>query len=400
MTSSPTVAFALGFGLLTALTPCVYPMIPITLAIFGAKGVGRRRAAALASSYVAGIAVLFGALGTTFGLLGKAFGAYLGNPWVVVPLALFFVAMALSMFGAFELALPQGLQARLSRVGGRGFGGAFLMGLVAGLIAAPCTGPPLAGLLAYISTTHDAAFGFVLCAVYGLGVGLPFLLLAAFSMSLPRSGAWMESVKSVFGVVLLTAALYYLKNVAPPLERFTSRELRFAGLMAALVVAGLLLGAVHLTFHGKAFERARKATGVALAVIGLFGLTNYVLTPKGSVELAWLRDEPAAVADARAAGRPLLVDFMASWCLPCKELELKVFSRPDVAEALQRFTLLRVDLTHEDDDPALPLVKKKYGAETLPAIRLVGPDGALLGKTDEYMEPEAFLRLLNSPGGT
>ena len=400
MTSSPTVAFALGFGLLTALTPCVYPMIPITLAIFGAKGVGRRRAAAFASSYVAGIAVLFGALGTTFGLLGKAFGAYLGNPWVVVPLALFFVAMALSMFGAFELALPQGLQARLSRVGGRGFGGAFLMGLVAGLIAAPCTGPPLAGLLAYISTTRDAAFGFVLCAVYGLGVGLPFLLLAAFSMSLPRSGAWMESVKSVFGVVLLTAALYYLKNVAPPLERFTSRELRFAGLMAALVVAGLLLGAVHLTFHGKAFERARKATGVALAVIGLFGLTNYVLTPKGTVELAWLRDEPAAVADARAAGRPLLVDFMASWCLPCKELELKVFSRPDVAEALQRFTLLRVDLTHEDDDPALPLVKKKYGAETLPAIRLVGPDGALLGKTDEYLEPEAFLRLLNSQGGT
>ncbi|HEV3031989.1 MAG TPA: thioredoxin family protein, partial [Polyangia bacterium] len=253
---------------------------------------------------------------------------------------------------------------------------------------------------AYISTTHDAVFGFVLCAVYGLGVGLPFLLLAAFSMSLPRSGAWMESVKSVFGVVLLTTALYYLKNVAPPLERFTSRELRFAGLMAALVVAGLLLGAVHLTFHGKAFERARKATGVALSVIGLFGLTNYVLTPKGAVELAWLRDEPAAVADARAAGRPLLVDFMASWCLPCKELDLKVFSRPDVAEALQRFTLLRVDLTHEDDDPALPLVKKKYGADTLPAIRLVGPNGALLGKTDEYMEPEAFLRLLNSPGGT
>src|SRR5882724_1596573 len=394
MTSSPTVAFALGFGLLTALTPCVYPMIPITLAIFGAKGVGRRRAASLASSYVAGIAVLFGALGTTFGLLGKAFGAYLGNPWVVGPLALFFVAMALSMFGAFELALPQGLQARLSRVGGRGFGGAFLMGLVAGLIAAPCTGPPLAGLLAYISTTHDAVFGFVLCAVYGLGVGLPFLLLAAFSMSLPRSGAWMEAVKSVFGVVLLTAALYYLKNVAPPLERFTSRELRFAGAMAALVLAGLSLGAVHLTFHGAPAERARKAAGVALAVLGLFGLTNYVLTPKGAVELAWLRDEPAAVADARATGRPLLVDFMASWCLPCKELELKVFSRPDVAEALRRFTLLRVDLTHEDDDPTLPLVKKKYGAETLPAIRLVAPDGALLGKADEYMEPEAFLKLL------
>ncbi|HTA18006.1 MAG TPA: cytochrome c biogenesis protein CcdA [Polyangia bacterium] len=399
MTSSPSVVLALGFGLLTALTPCVYPMIPITLAIFGAKGVSRGRAAALASSYVVGIAVLFGALGVTFGLLGKAFGAYLGNPWVVVPLALFFIAMALSMFGAFELGLPTGLQERLSRVGGRGFGGAFLMGLVAGLIAAPCTGPPLAGLLAYISTTRDAAFGFVLCAVYGLGVGLPFLALAAFSMSLPRSGAWMESVKSVFGIVLLTAALYYLKNVAPPLEHFTSRAPRFAGIMAALVVAGVALGAVHLTFHDAFASRARKALGVALATIGLFGITNYVLTPKGAVELTWLDDEPAAVADARAANRPLLVDFRASWCLPCKEFELKVFSRPEVAEALGHFTLLRVDLTHEDEDPKLPPVKKKYGADTLPAIRLVGPDGAILGKTDEFMEAEPFLRLLNTRGG-
>jgi thiol:disulfide interchange protein DsbD len=402
MTSSPSVALALGFGLLTALTPCVYPMIPITLAIFGAKGVSRRRAAALASAYVAGIAVLFGALGTTFGLLGKAFGAYLGNPFVVVPLAIFFIAMALSMFGAFELALPQGLQERLSRVGGRGFGGAFLMGLVAGLIAAPCTGPPLAGLLAYISTTRDAAFGFVLCAVYGLGVGLPFLLLAGFSMSLPRSGAWMEAVKSVFGIILFTAALYYLKNVAPPLEHFTSRELRFAGLMAALVVGGVALGAVHLSFHDGFAVRARKAVGVALATIGLFGATNYVLTPKGTAELAlhWLGDEAAALADARAAGRPLLVDFRANWCLPCKEFEVKVFSRPEIAEAMGRFTLLRVDLTHEDDEPALAAIKKKYGADTLPAIRLVAPDGSLLGKTDEYMEPDAFLRLLNTPGGT
>jgi thiol:disulfide interchange protein DsbD len=400
MASSPSVALALGFGLLTALTPCVYPMIPITLAIFGAKGVKRSRAAALASAYVTGIAMLFGGLGTTFGLLGKAFGAYLGNPWVVVPLALFFIAMALSMFGAFELALPQGLQERLSRVGGRGFGGAFLMGLVGGLIAAPCTGPPLAGLLAYISTTRDAAFGFLLCASYGLGVGLPFLLLATFSMSLPRSGAWMESVKSVFGIVLFTAALYYLKNIAPPLEHFTSRELRFAGIMAALVVAGVALGAVHLTFHGGATARARKGLGVALATIGLFGATNWVLTPKGATELRWLSDEPAAVADARAAGRPLLVDFRANWCLPCKEFEVKVFSRPEVAEAMQRYTLLRVDLTHEDDEPALGAVKKKYGADTLPAIRLVAPDGAILAKADEFMEPEAFLKLLSTPGGT
>lgn len=400
MTSSPSVALALGFGLLTALTPCVYPMIPITLAIFGAKGVSRGRATALATAYVAGIAVLFGALGTIFGLLGKAFGAYLGNPFVVVPLALFFVAMALSMFGAFELALPANLQDRLSRVGGRGFGGAFLMGLVAGLIAAPCTGPPLASLLTYISTTRDAQFGFILCATYGLGVGLPFLLLAAFSMALPRSGAWMEAVKSVFGVVLLTAALYYLKNVVPALEHFTSAAPRFAAIMAALVVGGLALGAIHLSFHDSSRVRVRKALGVGLTVIGLFGMTNYVLTPKGATELVWLRDEAAAVADARAKDQPLLIDFMANWCLPCKEFEVKVFSRPDVAEAMSRFTLLRVDLTHEDDDPALPALKKKYGADTLPAIRLVAPDGAVIGKTDEFIEADEFLKLLRAPGGT
>jgi thiol:disulfide interchange protein DsbD len=400
MTSSPSVALALGFGLLTALTPCVYPMIPITLAIFGAKGVSRGRATALATAYVAGIAVLFGALGTIFGLLGKAFGAYLGNPFVVVPLALFFIAMALSMFGAFELALPPGLQDRLSRVGGRGFGGAFLMGLVAGLIAAPCTGPPLASLLTYISTTRDAQFGFILCATYGLGVGLPFLLLAAFSMALPRSGAWMEAVKSVFGVVLLTAALYYLKNVVPALEHFTSAAPRFAVIMGALVVGGIAAGAIHLSFHDTTRVRVRKGLGVALTVVGLFGMTNYVLTPKGATELVWLRDEAAAVADARAKGQPLLIDFMANWCLPCKEFEVKVFSRPDVAEAMSRFTLLRVDLTHEDDDPALPALKKKYGADTLPAIRLVSPDGNVIGKTDEFIEADAFLKLLRAPGGT
>ena len=122
-------------------------------------------------------------------LSGNKFGTFLGNPWVVVPLALFFVAMGLSMFGAFELALPPGLQERLSRVGGHGFGGAFLMGLVGGIIAAPCTGPPLLALLAYVTTTRDAAWGFVTLATYGIGVGLPLWLLAAFSMSLPRPGA-------------------------------------------------------------------------------------------------------------------------------------------------------------------------------------------------------------------
>ncbi len=395
MAAPPTVLFALTAGLLTALTPCVYPMIPITISIFGAKtGVSRGRALALATFYVAGIAFMFGALGTVFALLGKAFGTFLANPWVIVPLAVFFVLMGLSMFGAFELALPSGLQNRLARVGGRGFGGAFLMGLVGGIIAAPCTGPPLAGILAYVATTRDAVYGFALLATYAVGIGLPFWALAGFSMSLPRSGPWMESVKSVFGIALFTAALYYLKNVVPPLATITGRTPVFLAGALAMVAIGVAAGAVHLTFHDELARRVRKGAGVALATAGLFAVTNYVLTPKGPVELRWLHGEAEALAEARAANRPLLVDFMASWCLPCKEFELKVFSDPEVAAEMQAFTLLKVDLTREDDDPALGVIKKKYGADTLPAIRLVAPDGRVRAKTDELMSASAFRELL------
>jgi thiol:disulfide interchange protein DsbD len=384
--------FALTAGLLTALTPCVYPMIPITISVFGARSTSRARALLLATMYVAGIALTFGTLGTIFALVGKAFGTFLANPWVVIPLALFFVAMAASMFGAFELSLPAGMQERLTRFGGRGIAGAFFMGLVAGLIAAPCTGPPLAGILAYVATTRDAVRGFLLLATYAVGIGVPFWIIAGFSMSLPRSGRWMESVKSVFGIALLLAALYYLKNVVPPLAHLTSRAPAFLGGALGLAVLGLALGAVHLSFHGSRAQQGRKGLGVAMVVLGLFGGVNYLLTPRA--QLAWLASESEALRLAREQGRPLVVDFMAEWCLPCKEMELKVFSEPRVAGALSEFVLLKVDLTREDEDEALPLLKKRYGVRTLPAVRLVSPDGRVVGGVDELVQPPVFLDAL------
>jgi thiol:disulfide interchange protein DsbD len=386
-------AFALTAGLLTALTPCVYPMIPITISIFGGRGVSRRRSFGLATLYVAGIAMMFGTLGTVFALLGRAFGTYLASPWVVIPLALFFLAMSASMFGAFELALPSGLQQRLARVGGRGPGGVFLMGLVGGLIAAPCTGPPLAGILAFVATTRNAVEGFFLLATYAVGIGVPFWAIAGFSMQMPRSGPWMEAIKSVFGIALLVAAFYYLKNVMPSLGRITGHSPTFVALAAGAIVVGFALGAIHLSFHDALGKRLRKGVGVALAGLGLFALTNYVLTPK--VELAWLRGEPEAMRAARTQHRPVVVDFMADWCLPCREMDVQVFSNPDVGEKLRDYTLLRVDLSREDEDETLGAVKAKYGVSTLPAVRIVSPGGEIVRRYDTVVDVPTFLRGLD-----
>jgi thioredoxin:protein disulfide reductase len=303
------------------------------------------------------------------------------------------VAMAASMFGAFELSLPSGLQQRLATIGGRGFGGAFLMGLVGGLIAAPCTGPPLAGMLAYVATSRDAFRGFFLLATYAAGIGVPFWLIAGFSMQLPKSGRWMETVKSVFGIALLVAALYYLKFVVPALADITGRTWAFVGGALLAIALGVAIGGVHLNFSGGGARVLRKGLGVALAVVGLFGLTNYVLTPK--LELAWNKSEAAAIATARAEGKPLVIDFMADWCVPCRELEVQVFSNPQVAGELSKFTLLKVDLSREDEDEALTKLREKYGVENLPAVRVVAPTGKVTGGINSLVTVPEFLDVLS-----
>jgi len=334
---------------------------------------------------------MFGTLGTTFALLGKAFGTFLANPLVVVPLALFFFVMAASMFGAFDLTLPATVHERLSRVGGRGFAGAFLMGLVGGLIAAPCTGPPLAGILAYVATTRDAGQGFFLLATYAAGIGVPFWAIAGFSMQLPKSGPWMNAVKSVFGIALIVAGLYYLRPIVPALAHLSTRSTFFLVATILAVASGLALGAVHGSFSAGTRQALRKAFAVALSVAGVFGLINYALTPELHIE--WLRSEPAAVATARTQGKPLLVDFMADWCIPCQEMDVKVFGRPDMASTLAEFVLLRIDLSRENEDDSLAAIKSKYHVETLPAVRFATPDGRVLAEINKLVEWQEFLRI-------
>jgi thiol:disulfide interchange protein DsbD len=385
-------------GFLTSLTPCVYPMISITVSLFGARDeqVTRRRAMALAATYVAGIGVMYTSLGVSFALAGRAFGTFMSSGYVMVPIAVLFFIMAASMFGAFELALPSGLQTRLSSVGGKGFGGSFVMGLVGGIIAAPCTGPVLASVLAFVATTRSVLMGGSLLFTYALGMGVLFFVIAAFAVSLPRSGGWMEGVKSFFGVVMIVAALYFLRNVAPPLAAYGTRSNGWLILHAAAIAAGVVLGGFHLSFkYSPAIEKLRKGVGVAAVVVGGFGVIGWMLAPTPSVQLAWIHGEEAGVRAARQTNTTALIDFYADWCLPCKEMEHKVFSDPEVAKVLSKLTLVKVDCT-SDDDPAVVEAKKRYGADTLPTLALVRPDGRLAQKIDRVVEPAELLKILHS----
>ena len=382
------LAFAIAFagGVLTSLTPCVYPLIPITVSIFGARRSGsRRHAMALSGLYVLGIAITYSSLGATAALTGKAFGTAMQSPWVLGFVACLFVAMAASMFGAFELQLPASVQARLSTVGGAGYAGALAMGLVAGLIAAPCTGPVLAAALAFVATQGSIAYGVAIMFAYALGIGLLFFLIGVFSLSLPKSGPWMETVKSVFGVVLLAMALGYLKGVFPALRGLASPGAAAPWVAAAVAAAGVLLGALSAA-GARPGSQVAKALGVALVVAGAFYAGDVAdararSSSAASEGIAWLvNQEEAGLARARAEGKPVIIDFWGDWCAACKELDHTAWSDPRVREEAARFVVIKIDNSADKlADPAVSAavdrVFEKYGILGQPTVLFIDGHG-------------------------
>jgi thiol:disulfide interchange protein DsbD len=376
------LAYVVAFagGVLTSLTPCVYPLIPITVSIFGARKAGSRGEAALLSGlYVLGIAITYSALGVGAALTGKAFGSVLQNGWVMGGVALVLVVMAASMFGAFELSLPASLQQRLNTVGGTGRAGALAMGLVAGVIAAPCTGPVLAAALTFIAAKGSVGLGLAIMFPYALGMGLLFFLIGAFSISLPKSGAWMETVKSVFGAALLAMAGIYLKDLLPGLRPVFSAAPVAAGVAAAVASGGVLLGALQRSFHGSPAERSLKALGLTLLVGGVIygaGAAGARERARAAAAFTWQHDEPAAVAQARAERRPVIIDFWAEWCTACKELDKIAWADPAVREQAARFVKVKVDGT--EDRPEIQAIQERYRVAGMPTVVFIDSDGGEL----------------------
>jgi thiol:disulfide interchange protein DsbD len=385
---------ALVGGLLVSLTPCVYPMVAITVSVFGAKqSKSRWHGLGLSSAFVAGIIAMFTPMGVIAGMTGSLFGSALQSPWVLSAIAALFLAMSAGMLGAFELSLPSGLTNRLAQVGGVGPRGAFGLGLVCGLIAAPCTGPVLTGILTWIAETQSAVAGGLAMAAFSLGLGLPFFFVGAFAVQLPKGGAWMVHIKSVLAIVLAVVALYYLATAFPLLSAWIKPTASVFFVSSAAIALGLLLGAVHREFSSPEMkDRFLKGFGTLLATGGAFVIVAATLVPER--QLDWLR---IPLDDARKTAqdeqRPLLVDFTASWCGACKELDKLTFADAEVNREAGRFIAVKVDAS-DDEDPLVQRTMESLGVVGLPTVVVFDSKGKEVKRFTDFVEASEFLDAL------
>jgi thiol:disulfide interchange protein DsbD len=407
----PALVFVFTVGFLTSLTPCIYPMIPITLAILGArsKGHSKLRSLGLSVVYVLGIAITYSALGVLAASTGALFGSALSNIYVVSVLALIFFTMGLSMYGLFEIQAPAFIR---KHIGGAktdaGFSGAFFTGLIAGVVASPCIGPVLVSVLAYIARTQDRMLGFLFLFTFALGMGVLFIILGLSSSlmhRLPKAGPWMEGVKYLFGSAMVIMALYYIAPVYPP-------WLFRLAMGASMILVASLLGAFEPTQHLKMPGHVRKGImlavffiGVAFAAAGALeragvpiGITSasggQILngaTDEGFPKLAWQPYSNKAVQAALQARKPVLIDFYADWCAACKELERETFIDPRIRGLSDQFTLLKIDATNESE--ALDRLKAQYHVLGLPTLIFYDVKGAIRGDltVTGFENADAFL---------
>ncbi|MBZ0091808.1 MAG: protein-disulfide reductase DsbD [Sulfuricellaceae bacterium] len=403
-----------GFGLLLALTPCVFPMIPILSGIIVGQGkeLTKTQGFLLSLAYVLGMAITYAAAGVAAGLSGTLLSNALQNPWVLGGFAGVFVALSFSMFGFYDLQLPSFLQSRFSdasnRMKGGSLAGVFVMGVFSAVIVGPCVAAPLAGALLYIGQTHNVWLGGSALFAMAMGMGVPLLLVGISAGALlPRAGGWMNAVKSFFGVLLLAVAIWLVSPVISPLANMLAWA-------ALLIVSAIYLHAIDpLPVNASGFKKFWKGvgvitliTGVALLIGALSGSRD-ILQPLGGLRVAGAAaateaapqsfvkvSSPADLAAKlqQAQGKPVMLDFYADWCVSCKELERYTFSDAKVQAKLKDMVLLQADVTgNTPDDKAL---LKKFGLFGPPGIVFFDKTGQEAGRVIGYQPPEQFLNSL------
>jgi len=372
-------------GLALNLTPCIYPLIPITVSYFGARSENIRGKRFIHGAlYIGGLSITNSVLGVSAALTGGMLGSALQNPMVLIVVSGVIFAMGLSFFGFWELKLPSGLVNAASK-GFGGFFGSFFMGLTLGVVAAPCLGPFVLGLLTYVGQKGDPLLGFLYFFVLSIGLGLPLALLAVCSGivdKLPMSGNWLLWVKKCFGWILIGMAVFMIRPLIP------GATWKILAIPVVLVAAGLHIAFLDKTKVGSVrFGIVKTLAGLGLLVVA-FALASMVWRAEEGIK--WLPYRQGLLQQAKAEKKPVIIDFYAEWCGPCREMDRITFRDARVKGFAKNFVTLRVDLTRER--PETKELVKQFNIRGVPSVIFIDRGGNEVRsiRVESYEPPETF----------